>query len=103
MAIIFGKLKCIFCGKKNGLLHSVHGYGIYKDDMGKRIFYHSNCLEMIEMEPEKFGHAMADKALYIHELKEKNEQDNIRICKKYKATIDKLNQKNFERLMPKQF
>jgi len=39
MSIILGKLKCIFCENKEGLLSSIPHYGIY-GGVGKRVFYH---------------------------------------------------------------
>ena len=100
MALIIGKPKCIFCAEKKGLLHSVHAYGSY-GEVGKRHFYHDECLQMVELEPEKFGHIMTDRALFIHELKEQNMRYNNRIIPDHKEKVQKLNIKNFERMMPK--
>lgn len=100
MALIIGKPKCIFCDAKSGLLHSVHDYGSY-GDIGKRHFYHDECLQMVELEPEKFGHIMTDRALFIHELRERNMWYNNRIIPEHKEKVQKLNIKNFERMMPK--
>jgi len=100
MLLIIGKPKCIFCDENEGLLHAVHDYGIY-GTVGKRIFYHDECLQMIELEPEKFGHNMVDRALFIHELKERNLKFNIVIIPKHKKRVEKLNEKHFERIMPK--
>ena len=69
MTFIIGKIKCYFCKGKDGLIHSVCDYGMYRD-IGSRIFYHPECLEMVEINPEKFGHKMMDKALHISELRE---------------------------------
>ena len=71
MAIILGKIKCCFCGIKDGLIHSVCDHGIY-GDIGKRIFYHPECLQMVELNPEKFGHIMIDKAINIGDLRKEN-------------------------------
>ena len=100
MAFIIGKPKCIFCDEKEGLLHSVHAYGAY-GEVGKRHFYHDECLQMVELEPEKFGHIMTDKALFIHELKSHNMSYNDKIIETHKSKVEKLHVKNFERLMPK--
>lgn len=101
MAIILGSLKCCFCKYKNGILKSVHSYGIY-GEAGKRIFFHDECLQSVEMEPEKFGHAMVDMALHIHYLQEENlKKTNAHIVDHFKKSVEKLQQKNFERLLPK--
>ena len=101
MAIILGKIKCWFCDEKAGLIYSVQDYGIY-GEVGKRVFYHPECLEMVEMEPEKFGHKWADKAIQINELCKQNRgRCNVQIVEKYKKKIDKLHQNHFERMMPK--
>ena len=101
MAIQFGKHKCWFCEQKKGLFHSVHDHGIY-GEMGKRIYYHPECLEMVEMEPEKFGHIMMDKALKLNELKlECIKQHNKDIIKDYHRRAEELNKQHFERMMPK--
>ena len=101
MALVIGKIKCCFCGEKRGVFHSVHQYGIY-GETGKRFFYHPECLELIETYPEVYGHKAVDMALHIHELKEKA----IKICNgaiipEFKEKIEKLQQYNFERMMPK--
>jgi len=102
MAIIFGKVKCYFCGEKSGVMQSVHEFGVYASDIGKRIFYHQECLEMIEIEPEKHGHRMVDKALNIIELKKKcMKMYNSDIVSNYKKKIEALHRNNFERMMPK--
>jgi hypothetical protein len=100
MALIIGKPRCIFCGEKKGVLHSVHAYGSY-GEIGKRHFYHDECLQIVELEPEKFEHIMADRALFIHELKTQNMSYNKTIIKDHKDKIEKLQIYNFERLMPK--
>ena len=75
MAFIIGKIKCYFCGSKDGLFQSVCKHGIY-GNVGKRFFYHQECLEMIETEPEKFGHIMADRAIIINDLKKECIKNN---------------------------
>jgi len=100
MAWVIGKLKCYFCGAKGGLFHSVHDYGIY-GDVGKRIFYHSECLEMVEIEPEKFGHILTDRAIHIHELRERNIPFNLTIEELLISKVEKLHKFSFERMMPK--
>ncbi len=102
MAIIIGKIKCYFCGSKDGLLHSVHEHGIY-GEAGKRLFYHDQCLKIIEVDPEKFGHKLIDKALHIHELKKQCVKFNSKIADKFKAKIETLNRNHFERMMPNQY
>jgi hypothetical protein len=99
--IRLGKIKCCFCKEKKGLLHSVHAYGLY-GAMGKRIFYHHECLLMVEEEPEKFGHAMVDMAIHIHDLSEGNiKKTNSTIVKKFRNNVEELQRKNFERMMPR--
>jgi hypothetical protein len=97
--MIIGKPVCYFCKEKGGLLHSVNAFGIY-GEIGKRIYYHPDCLELVEMEPEKFGHKMVDKALHIHELMDENKKVNKVIIEKRKEKIEKLRQYNFERMIP---
>lgn len=95
------KKKCYFCEQTKGFFHSVHDHGIY-GEMGKRVYYHPECLEMIEMEPEKFGHIMMDKALKIAELKEECvRRHNSHIVEDYKKRTEKLQRQNFERMMPR--
>lgn len=101
MAFQIGKHKCYFCEEKKGFFHSVHAYGIY-GEMGKRIYYHPECLEMVEIEPETFGSIMMDKALHINELKQRNlKNHNSYIVKKHKEKVDKLHRMHFEKMMPK--
>lgn len=101
MAIILGKIKCLFCGKKGGNMHSVHDYGIY-GDIGKRHFYHPECLHAVEREPEFYGHLMADKALFIHELEERGHTCyNKNVVNKYKEQIEKCHANSFKRMIPK--
>lgn len=101
MALILGKLKCFFCEKKEGVLYSVHQYGIY-GDVGGRIFYHTECLEMVQLNPEKYGHNWADKAIQIDDLFEKNrEKCNNNLAKDFQKKVDKLHQSHFERMMPR--
>lgn len=103
MELILGKLKCYFCKGKAGFLHSVHQYGIY-GDLGGRIFYHPECLEMVQMEPEKFGHNWADKAIQINDLYEQNrEKCNVDLVKAFQEKVDRLHQHHFERMMPKKW
>jgi hypothetical protein len=102
MTIILGKIKCCFCGKKNGVFHSVHGYGIYEMDVGKRLFYHPECLEMVEIDPEKYSHNWADKAIQINELFKKNRvRCNSTLVTEYKRKVEKLHANHFERMMPR--
>jgi len=101
MAFIIGKLKCYFCGGKDGVIHSVCDHGIY-GDVGGRIFYHPECLEMVEYKPEKFGHRMMDKALHIAELRKHNiENCNKELYEEFEKKVDALHRNHFERMMPK--
>jgi len=100
MAFTIGKLKCYFCQGKNGLLHSVCEYGIY-GGVSSRIFYHPECLELVEINPEKFGHKVMDKALHIIELRELCiKQCNNNIIEVFNKKVEKLNTNHFERMMP---
>lgn len=101
MAYIFGKIKCYFCGNKNGVIHSVCDYGIY-GEVGKRIFYHPECINMVEKDPEKFGHKMMDKALNIYDLREQNIKNcNNTLVERFNKKVEKLHQNHFERMMPR--
>lgn len=101
MVLILGKIKCWFCGGKDGVIHSVCEYGIY-GDAGKRIFYHQECLEMVEVYPEIFGHKTMDKAIHIDDLRKKNmEKCNSKLVKEFNKKIDTLHRNHFERMMPK--
>lgn len=95
------KPKCIFCEAKKGLFHSVHAYGIY-GQIGNRLYYHPECLDMVESNPERHGHRMVDKALHIVELKKQNiTNTNQYIVEKYEEKIEKIHRNSFERMMPK--
>jgi hypothetical protein len=100
MAFIIGKIKCYICGEKDGLFHSVCSYGIY-GEVGGRIFYHPECVRMIELEPEKFGHKLMDKVLYLAELENKCKPKNKNVVKDYKDKVNKLLSNNFNRMIPK--
>ena len=101
MGFVIGKLKCWFCNKKEGVLQSVHQYGEY-GGVGGRIHYHQECLEMVEVSPEKFGHRLADKAIEINDLRNRNEKHfNNSIIENYEKKVASLHQSNFERMMPK--
>ncbi len=100
MAFILGKLKCCFCKEKNGVIHSVCDYGIY-GDVGSRIFYHPECIKMVEKDPEKFGHIMMDKAINIGDLRKVNiKQCNDHLVDNFNKKVEKLHQNHFERMMP---
>ena len=82
------------------MLHAVHDYGIY-GDVGKRIFYHPECLELVEIEVEKHGHLLVDMAININDLKKQNIKGfNSDIFENHKKRMEKLHQQNFERMMP---
>ncbi|MFW9871575.1 MAG: hypothetical protein ACFFG0_00570 [Candidatus Thorarchaeota archaeon] len=105
MALIIGRIKCYFCGEKEGLLHSVHDYdSIYDDPLKKRFFYHHECLEMIEIEPEKFGHIILDRVIHINDLREKcKKRYNNKIISNFKSKVETAKRNSFERMMPKQY
>ncbi len=101
MAYVFGKIKCCFCHRKNGVIHSVCDYGIY-GEVGKRKFYHPECIEMVELDPEKFGHKLIDIAIHINELRKQNISNcNRSIVERFNEKVDRLHQSSFERMMPK--
>jgi len=101
MVLILGKVKCYFCRKKEGVIYSVHDYGCY-GDVGKRIFYHPECLEMVQIDPEKYGHNWADKAINITELMERNiTQCNKNLISEFQKKMETLHRHHFERMMPK--
>lgn len=100
MALIIGKIKCCFCGEKEGVLESVHGYGLY-DAPAKRTHFHPECLELVEMYPEIYGHKAADLAIDINDKRNKNMlRKNNNIISDYQKTREKLKMNNFERMMP---
>jgi hypothetical protein len=101
MAFTFGKIKCYFCREKDGLLHSVCDYGVY-GDVGSRIFYHPECLEMVQWKPEKFGHRMMDKAINIDDLQKQNISNcNKKLVENFKKKVENLHRNHFEKMMPK--
>jgi len=100
MAFIIGKLKCCFCKRTNGLISSVHGYGIYDTEVGKRVFYHEECLQVISECPERYSHANVDMAIQICERRERNLKINQDIISKHNNNIKELQHYNFERMLP---
>lgn len=103
MALIIGKIKCCFCKEKDGWIHSVCDYGIY-GAVGRRIFYHPECLEMVEIEPEKFGHIMMDKAININDLRKQNINEcNSNLVENFKKKVEKLHTNHFERMIPRRW
>lgn len=100
MAIVIGKLKCYFCGIKDGVMESVCDYGIY-GEVGGRIHYHMECLQMIEVSPEKYGNIMADKAIHINDLRRNNMRNcNNELEDNFKKKVAQLFRDNFERMLP---
>jgi hypothetical protein len=102
MAYILGKIKCCFCGNVDGEITSVPKYGIY-EEVGHRTFFHDECLEAIQLEPEKYGHKIVDIAIDIQDRLKDAKAMNKRIISKWKEHIEKLHQGHIERMMPKQF
>ena len=101
MAIILGKIKCCFCGKKHGLLYSVYGSGIYFSDIGKRYFYHPECLELVQLSPEKFGHRIMDLAVDICDKKKHcKETFNNKIIPNFEEKVKKLKTEHFNNMIP---
>lgn len=101
MAFIIGNVKCFFCGKKQGFFHSCHGYGIYADEIKRRVFYHPECLELVQMYPEIFGHRKVDRALVIlDQIKKNKRQINSDIISNHEKKRQKLLDSHFENMMP---
>jgi len=100
MGFIIGKLKCCFCKNKGGVLSSVHGYGIYERNIGKRVFYHEECFKSVSEYPERYSNIDVDMAIQIVERKEKNITINNRIIEQQNENIKKLQRYNFESIMP---
>lgn len=101
MAIVFGKIKCVLCDGYSGVMESVHGYGIYQSEIAKRIHYHPECLELIQMYPESFHSLQVDMSLHIIELRKKNyEKVNSTMISGYEEKIAKLKSTHFEKMMP---
>ena len=96
---IFGKIKCCFCSQTDGIIESVCDHGLY-GDVGGRIFYHHQCLEMVEMTPEKFGHIIADRAININDLRKECLKFNDDIPKLFQQRVEKLQRNHFERMLP---
>lgn len=96
----FIKLKCCFCDNRNGFLQSVHQYGIY-GEVGKRTFFHQECLEEVELHPEVAGHKKIDMAININDIIEENKRDNKKIIRAIKKKYKKLQRASLERMMPK--
>jgi len=99
-AFIIGKLKCCFCKRKDGLLSSVHDYGIYGEDVGSRIFYHDECLIAVTEYPERYGHNNVDMAIQIVERKKENIKINESIISDHNKNIKKLQHYHFESMLP---
>lgn len=101
MAWVIGKLKCALCNEASGLLHSVHGYGIYSEDIKHRIHYHPECLELIQMYPESFHSLKVDMSLEILERKKRNiKKYNSKKISEYEDKIQTLKETHFENMMP---
>ena len=100
MAIQIGRMKCCLCKGKRGFFHSVHAYGCY-GDVGKRYYYHPECLELVEMYPEQHEHRVVDMAIEISDRKKDNiKGTNDNIIKDHQKKIEKLKTNHFERMMP---
>ena len=80
-------------------MESVCDHGIY-GNVGGRIFYHHECLQMVEMEPEKFGHIVADKAININDLRKDGMKFNEKLEGKFKRKVEQLQRNHFERMLP---
>lgn len=100
MAFIFGKIKCCFCGKTQGVFHSVHGHGIYSSDIGKRNFFHMECLREIEEDPHRHLHTEVDMAIQINDRLDDNIKHNKKIKKEMEKKIEILKEKHFESMLP---
>lgn len=101
MAWIIGKIKCCFCNKSEGMLKAVPCYGIYSEESDKKVFFHHECLEVVQENPEKFGHAIVDMAVDIQDRIDSATETNRKIVKTFKHNIEKLQRAHFERMMPK--
>ena len=100
MAIILGKVKCHFCKGYMGILHSVHGYGVYANEIEKRVYYHPEYIELIQMYPESHLSIDVDMALWIIERKKENQKTNDDIIPNYEKKCEKLKLSHFENMMP---
>ena len=100
MALTIGRIKCCLCKNKDGLIRSVCYHGIY-GEIGKRIYYHQECLEMIEAKPEKFGHRLIDKVIDINDKVDECKRINNKIIDGFIKKVEKLHNASFERMMPK--
>lgn len=97
---IIGTIKCCFCGKPHGVLHSVHGHGIYSDDVGSRNFFHMECLREIEEDPHRHLHTEVDMAIQINDRLENNIKHNKNIKKDILQKIEILKAKHLESMLP---
>lgn len=84
------KVRCCFCDETRGFLHSVHDWGMYKTELGRRIFYHPGCLGVVTCEPEFSGSINVDKALNILNLLPSNQTFNENIVFSNKEKFKKL-------------
>jgi hypothetical protein len=100
MAVTIGKIRCYFCATKDGIMESVCDYGIY-GDVGRRIHYHPQCLQMVELSPEAHGNIMMDKAIFINERRKECMGFNDDIEKVFKKKVERLKRNNFERMFPR--
>ena len=100
MALVFGKLRCCFCNSKKGFIHSICDYGSY-GEVGRRLHYHPECLELVQMYPEAYGHRAVDQALNIIDLKKKAMEFNKDIISDYEKKLESLRTSHFENMMPK--
>lgn len=100
MPIFSRKEKCVFCDRNKGLFHSVKRYGMY-GEVGGRIHFHPECLELTQMYPEAFGHRKVDQALEILDaIKDCKKNFNNKIISDYEAKLEKLRASHFENMMP---
>ena len=99
-AVMFFKPKCCFCKINDGYLHSVCKHGIY-GDVGKRIFYHPECLEQVQLYPEKFNNIIVDKAIFISDHKDKCIKINKRIINEHERKIERLKADHFLSMIPR--
>lgn len=100
MAVILGKIRCYFCNQKKGVMVSIQDYGIY-GEVNQRIFYHQECLEMVEIYAEQSGHILVDKAISANELYDKCIKYNKKIEENFRKKIERLKMKNFNRMIPR--
>jgi len=68
--------------------------------VGKRVFYHDECLVAVTECPERYGHRNVDMAIQIVERKASNIKINKSIISNHNNNIKELQHYHFETMLP---